>query len=276
LKVAHCGDVSCSTGNILSVVDPTVAGLYSSITIGTDGLPVISYYDQAHRNLKVAHCGDVTCSSGNSLVTLDSTNSVGEFTSITIGGDGLPVISYLDRTNYNLKVAHCGEVTCNTHTLVSVDSSGSVSVYGTSITIGNDGLPLISYYTNNNTYLKVAHCGNFACSAGNTIATVNSGGSTMGGYNAITIGSDGLPLLSFFDATKVKKFAVIHCGNETCSADNTLSPLDFSAFSAYYHSISITIGVDGLPVISYFDNIHNNLKVAHCSNVFCIPYWRRR
>ena len=39
---------------------------------------------------------------------------------------------------------------------------------------------------------------------------------------------------------------------------------------------SITIGADGLGLISYFDSTNGDLKVAHCSNPFCIPYFRRR
>jgi hypothetical protein len=39
---------------------------------------------------------------------------------------------------------------------------------------------------------------------------------------------------------------------------------------------SITIGVDGLPIISYYDNTNLDLKVAKCSNALCAPYFRRR
>ena len=38
----------------------------------------------------------------------------------------------------------------------------------------------------------------------------------------------------------------------------------------------ITIGTDGLPLISYYDATSANLKVTHCSNTFCVPYFRRR
>jgi hypothetical protein len=37
---------------------------------------------------------------------------------------------------------------------------------------------------------------------------------------------------------------------------------------------SIAVGVDTLPLITYGDESH--LKVVHCSNVFCVPYFRRR
>ena len=39
---------------------------------------------------------------------------------------------------------------------------------------------------------------------------------------------------------------------------------------------SVTIGTDGLGLISYYDVTNGDLKVAHCSNLFCVPYHRRR
>ena len=39
---------------------------------------------------------------------------------------------------------------------------------------------------------------------------------------------------------------------------------------------SVTVGADGLPLISYQDAIDDDLKVAHCSNRFCVPYHRPR
>ena len=38
----------------------------------------------------------------------------------------------------------------------------------------------------------------------------------------------------------------------------------------------ITIGADGLPIISYYDETNKNLKVPHCSNSRCIPFVRPR
>ena len=52
-------------------------GYYTSITIGTDGLPVISYRDYTNGDLKVAKCGNAACSSGNTLTTVDSGGDVG-------------------------------------------------------------------------------------------------------------------------------------------------------------------------------------------------------
>jgi hypothetical protein len=39
---------------------------------------------------------------------------------------------------------------------------------------------------------------------------------------------------------------------------------------------SVTIGADGLGLVSYYDFTNGDLKVAHCENTFCSPYFRRR
>jgi hypothetical protein len=97
--------------NYIGTLDSTGSVAYTSIAIGADGLPVISYYAGSNNDLKVAHCDDVACTSAT-LNTVDSTGSVGSHTSIVIGADGLPVISYYDGSNNDLKVAHCDDVAC--------------------------------------------------------------------------------------------------------------------------------------------------------------------
>ena len=70
-------------------------GEYTSIAIGADGLPVISYRDSTAAALKVAQCGNAACTAGNVITTVDDpVNLVGSLTRIAIGIDGLPVISY--------------------------------------------------------------------------------------------------------------------------------------------------------------------------------------
>ena len=46
------------------------------------------------------------------MTTLDSTDNMGQYSAITIGTDGLPVIAYFDGTNYNLKVVKCTNPFC--------------------------------------------------------------------------------------------------------------------------------------------------------------------
>jgi hypothetical protein len=111
-KVAHCSNVACFGATSIAI--DTLTGQNSSITIGSDGLPVISYQG-ASNSLKVVHCGNVTCTSGpgtgTNIETVDSLGSSSR-TSITIGSDGLPLIAYYDSTNNDLRVAHCSNPLC--------------------------------------------------------------------------------------------------------------------------------------------------------------------
>lgn len=96
-------------GSVVTTLDDPAnnVGSYGSIAIGTDGLPVISYYDFTAGALKVAKCTDASCT-GATITTIDDpANDVGRGTSIAIGTDGLPVISYHDYTAGTLKVAAC-------------------------------------------------------------------------------------------------------------------------------------------------------------------------
>jgi hypothetical protein len=117
LRVTKCGNAGCSGGNTSVIVDAALGtGAYSSIAVPLDGKPVISYYDfgsgGSNKDLKVAKCGNATCSSGNTLTALDSAGDVGAYTALKVPADGLPVISYFDRTNTQLKVVKCSNAAC--------------------------------------------------------------------------------------------------------------------------------------------------------------------
>jgi hypothetical protein len=96
------------------------------------------------------------------VAALDSTGNVGEMNSITVGTDGLGLISYYDHTNLDLKVAHCNHSACSNATTSRLDSAGNVGV-ASSITTGTDGLGLIGYWDTTNGDLKVAHCTSAFC-----------------------------------------------------------------------------------------------------------------
>jgi len=201
LRVAACADVTCSTAaTTLRIVDATGnTGAYTSIAIGVNGFPVISYRDVTNGDLRVAACADVTCSTAaTTLRTVDATGDTGFFTSIAIGTNGFPVISYFDNTNVDLRVAACANVTCSTATTTTVDPS-LFTGYDTSIAIGVNGFPVISYRDGSNADLRVAACANATCSTATT-TTVDATGDT-GNNTSIAIGVNGSPVISYYDAT---------------------------------------------------------------------------
>ncbi len=280
LKVAKCADAACSgTPTITTVDDPPIyiVGRYTSIAIGVDGLPVISYYDQTAGALKVAKCQNAACAGAFALITTvddPDFNDVGLSTSIAIGADGLPVISYHDETDSGLKVAKCANAACTgmPTSITIIDGLANRLGGWNSIAIGADGLPVISYYDQGASALKVAKCANTACTGTPTsITSVDDppgNAPNVGPYNSIAIGADSLPVISYRDDT-ADSLKVAKCTNAACSGAATITTVDgpFGILNPVGDFTSIAIGADGLPVISYHGG--GGLKVAKCANAAC-------
>lgn len=272
LKVAHCNDINCSSATATMLDSSGVVGKYTSITIGVDGLGLISYYDVTNADLKVVHCSNINCSNAIAY-TLASTGVVGSDTSITISGiTGWGLISYFDSTYNYLKVANCSNINCSsavTKTLID-DNVGS----NTSITITPDGFGLISTFNQTNGFLKVAYCmpmTNYCMDA--SIYTLDMSG-TLSEYTSITTRADGLTLVSYYDQTNGDlKVAQAYCRDWDCTDLNAYT-FDSTGDVGLY--TSIIFGVDGLPLISYYDDTNGDLKVAHCGTPFCISFFHRR
>ena len=218
LKVAKCQTAACNGAVTLTQVDnpANTVGLYASIAIGTDSLPVISYFDQTAGALKVAKCGNAACNAGNTLTTVDDPGNVGDHTSIVVPADGRPVIAYRDITGGDLKVMKCGNPACTSGNVTNVVDNAFFVGQFTSIAIGADGLPVLSYWHDIGR-LKVAKCGNAACTpASNVVSVVDSPLNTsVGAYTSIAVPADGLPIISYHDLTN-SALKVAKCGNAAC------------------------------------------------------------
>jgi len=235
-------------------------GLETSIAIGTDGLPLITYRGP-NNNLFVAHCNDIYCTDAT-ISTLVS--GVVVYTpDIAIGSDGFGIISYHDNTNGDLKVVHCTNAACTTFGLETLDTNFDVGYYN-SIAIGTDGLPLIAYYDETNKDLRTIHCSNVACSSISGFGSIDSGGD-VGRTNSLVIGTDTFGLISYYDVTNTS-LKVFHCTNLNCTSGVAYT-LDNSASVGEYSSIAI--GTDGKGLISYYDAENTDLKVAHCYDTVC-------
>ncbi|CAB4900760.1 unannotated protein [freshwater metagenome] len=214
LRVAHCNDKACATSTKTTVDSAGNTGYFTSIAIGTDTFPVVSYWDPQNGDLRVAHCINVTCSGATDLTIVDAAGTTGSDTSVAIGTDGFPVISYQDRTSNVLRVAHCINVTCSGATdLTTVDATGWTGLH-TSVAIGTDTFPVVSYWNASSGDLRVAHCNNAACTTA-TLTTVDAAGAT-GLFTSVAIGDDGFPVISYHDDT-TRSLRMVHCANVACT-----------------------------------------------------------
>ncbi len=246
--------------NTITAVDTAgTTGMFTSIAIGADGLPVVSYQDRTNYDLKILKCGNNACTSGNTITAVDTAGTTGLDPSMAIGADGLPIVSYYKSFTYstNLIILKCGNNACTSgNTITTVVTNGMFS----SIAIGADGLPAVSYYGFPNNNLRILKCGNNACTSGNTITVVDTG-NQRGRYNSIAIGADNLPIVSYSNYGVLR---ILKCGNNACTSGNTITVVDTDNVG---RDSSIAIGADGLPIVSY--NYYDSLRILKCGNNAC-------
>lgn len=257
-----------AAGNMITVVDNAAgAGYDNSITIGADGFPVISYHQAPAGVLRVAKCINAACTGSSIITTVDSTGAVGRGSSITIGADDLPVISYYDLTNQKLKVAKCVNAACTGSSTLSTIGAGYATANGndpasTSITVASDGLPVISYRATslNSNNGAVAKCADAACSS----ASIVLSGSTSP-ISAISIGGDGLPVFTASgDVNAVGNNARVYkCVSANCTGP-TASPFLNLA------TVNSLTGIDGFPTgVGTTAVIPPEVRVFKCSDAAC-------
>lgn len=193
---------------------------------------------------------------------VDAAGTVGEDPAIIIGLDGLPLISYYDAGNGDLKVHHCHDMLCTGGTTSVVDSAGIVGEY-TSITIGRDGYGMISYYDRTNGDLKLARCTNVSCSTSITSAIDSTG--DVGQYTSITVTDNGYAFISYYDVT-AGDLKAVRCSTLSC-AGNSIWVVDSNGDVGRY--LSVIRNPRNTAYISYYDATNGNLNVARCSDMSC-------
>lgn len=275
LKVAKCNNSRCSNFTSSAVNEPGHV-ISTSIAVGDDGFPVISYleYDTDTNTamLKVAKCNDPACDGADEVIAIVDDQEGRNFRdpSIAMGLDGYPVISYYDSTAWQLNVAKCNDPACQggDETLSIINDPAASAGFASSIAVAPEGFPIISYLEQVNPWesiVKVAKCNDTACSGENEI--ISGFGSTGGFINAstgIVIGADGLPVFAYRDRDSAA-LMVAKCNDAACSGnDETEAAVGVSYPTGTF---SLAIGADDFPVVSYPDN--QALRIVKCNDASC-------
>ena len=264
LRIAKCIVPDCSQGTVIQSIDTgNVGASNTSIAIAPDGFPAVAYYSSAG-HLRYLKCNTHDCSD-TTIAVVDGSGDVGKNAALAFGTDGLPIISYLDVTEGDLRTAHCDDTACTSGTTISILDSNGVTGWYTSIAIGSDGLPIIAYHGFVDNDLKVAKCLSKDCSTGATITSVDAVGFT-GINTSISISNGGEPIIAY-RTIATRDIKVARCTLPDCSSGTAIVTVvdDVDTSS----ETSITFDAHGYPVISFYDSTNRALRLIHCSDRGC-------
>lgn len=270
LKVAHCGNATCTAGNAITTGDRKHAEGPTSLALNASGNPVVAYYfgdlDVGKSRLKMLFCQDPNCMANTTLVTGSRATQSGLEPSVVLDSAGNPVISYSAIGVSFLLVQHCGDATCSSN---NVDTPvGGGSPYTGGLVLDGAGNPVIAIEFNST--LGLVHCGDPNCTSGNSIVTGLADLGLLGVFAQVSLALDagGNPVMSYLNQgnNNIGDLHVLHCGDPNCTSGNSDNILDSTAGAQTITSIAIA--PDGNPTVSYNQN-NSNLAVAHCGDADC-------
>ena len=242
----------------------SIAVEHVSMAIGVDNLPIIAYHDSSAGSLNVLHCSSHDCSTADapSVVDAPSGIDVGEHASIAIGGDGLPLIAYVDSTTPGVKLAHCIDIACM-HADIRALNMPSALLSDVALTIGVSGYPVVVAVNSGDPW--IGYCNDASCQHMTTSVVNDFIGDTRS--VDVTINPEGQPVVVFDD---YHGFHIARCPAAAGSCQPSLSETTVASnTNGTYYGPSVTIGNDGMPIASYVQEDQGWLLVTHCTNVTC-------
>jgi hypothetical protein len=127
----------------------------------------------------------------------------------------------------------------------------------------------VAYIDNSSHSLKVAKCNDPACGGSDEqMSTVDIGNVDTLSGPSIAIGLDGMPVISYADASD-SSLKVAKCLNSACSEGN----VTIHRLGATARYTSIAVGADGRPYIGYCGSIKQAepVKILRCGTADCRP-----
>lgn len=273
MYVYDCTNAACTTGAVRIIDSNNNSGYYPDIALSNDGNPLVTYWHSGNNDLAIVKCTQSTCATGGTQAFANGANGNSFYPNIVIRGNGLPLFIYNSDTDQDLAAVRCGDATCSQASIDTLnfltDQNRAISFVAAAL--GNQNLPIVSYYDEVGQDLRFVRCSNPNCSSLVTPVTIESNGD-VGTFSAIAKGLDGFPVITYMKVNSGQtnnpvnaELKVAKCRNAACTTvvTTTIDTGNVGMFS------NIVVPSDGKPFITYYDQGNQWLKAYKCGNSSC-------
>lgn len=272
LHYMKCTDPRCDNAvvdNVLFPVDNYWGYFGGEIAIGTDGFPIISVIKAYTTfSLLMIKCNDIDCTPATNTVTSYPITASSQMHDMLIGGDGYPMVMYMDGGGCMIKMVHCSNASCTTAVNNTALTLGSCPATNTLMRMDMDidSAGTISYVytyrtTSSTSLLYMRRCSNSDCTATSSSMIYSSSGSAPDA--SIYIASDDIPIITF----DMNVERVVKCGNNACSSGNIMTGYSYPDTLALGYTGMLT-NTDTLPLVFGTDST-NGIYVLKCTLANC-------
>lgn len=273
--------------NVIKNLNLPQSGRSIATAIGSDGFPIIVYYEGANEKLYFLKCKAIDCSGGETPTLIQSGTAVSSPGSVIVGRDGFPVIAYnfVDPTTgaVGVRIAKCDNPLCSNVPQIGIINNGGYNAFNPSIQINPaTGFPMVAYYDGSpSKALKFAKCGDDVCQSA-TVKVLDTNVKLTVIYDAaavvsLSVGYDGNPILIYRyrpSATVPSALRFIRCADDSCgtiaAGPTALAVSSANGDGSFASSNSLTIGHDGFPLMAYLA-AGTYPRVIHCGDLNCTP-----
>lgn len=246
-------------GHVETAIASGVAPRYVvSSAVGSDGLPVVAYFDEASSSLRAAFCENPGCTAVTDVL-VDDQDFPGGAADLLIGADGLLFVAYWTVASHELKAAHCLDRRCSTVDITAVSPTSAPTGWHVQAVVDMTGLPILAYQDPSAEIITLAYCLDIGCSSATIVPLLGTEGGTD---PAITVLGDGSLLLAFQLGGTL---ATAHLTSPYVPPTVTI----VDASSSVGGGAAIATGADGLGIVAYHDAVNDHVKTAHCETVSC-------
>jgi hypothetical protein len=190
---------------------------------------------------------------------------------IVLDANGYPVIATIAPTGggeFYVVLYRCNDADCTggDESVTTIESFWLPTFISSEAELALDasGNPILAYLKDagGNRELRVIHCGNAACTSGNTIATAATiPTDPLGGEPSMLLDSSGNPVIGYTSGTDA---TLLHCNDAGCLGGDDV-PVTLSTNG---QSPAIALDSAGYPVVSFRWN-YQELRVLHCGDANC-------